>query len=141
VIAWVLAVVTGFYLLPWAVSATRNRTNVGATALVNLFLGWTLVGWIVALVMACGSERPIVLVQHTYAAPLPPWTPPQQQWTQQQWTPPQWTPQAQRTDAPPALPAGPSHPTYAPEPTVVDPFGNEPTQALPRSPWEPDHRR
>ena len=120
VIAWVSAVLTGFYLLPWAVAATRNRSNVAATALVNLFLGWTLIGWVVALVMACGSDRPVVLVQHTYAPPPPP----------QPWVP-----------TPPALPAAPSYGSTDPEPTRVDPLGSEPTQQLPRSPWEPDHRR
>ena len=67
VIAWVCAVLTVAYLLPWAVAATRNRRNVAAIALINLFLGWSLVGWVVALVMACGSDQPVVVVQHTYA--------------------------------------------------------------------------
>ncbi len=144
VVAWICAVLTGLYLLPWAVSATRNRTNVGATALVNLFLGWTLVGWVVALVMACGSERPVVVVHHTYAGP-----PPQQHWVQQQPMQPPQPPQPSQPPwaqlpAQPALPASPTapvHPAYAAEPTMVDPLGNEPTRPLPRSPWEPDHRR
>lgn len=147
VIAWVLAVLTGLYLLPWAVSATRNRSNVAATAMVNLFLGWTVVGWIVALVMACGSERPAVVVLQTYGPPPQPWPlqQPPQHWAQTQ-TPaqPQWSqPQSQpwAETPPPALPATPSRPSYPSEPTTVDPFGAEPTQQLPHSPWEPDHRR
>ncbi|GAB2595800.1 superinfection immunity protein [Microlunatus antarcticus] len=149
VIAWVLAALTGLYLLPWAVSATRNRSNVAATAMVNLFLGWTLVGWVVALVMACGSERPVVLVQ-TYAAPPQPWLPQQPQPPYWAPAPPQpqhqdqqqpWTPPVQEWAQPPALPAAAPR-AYAPaEPTMVDPLGTEPTQQLPRSPWEPDHRR
>ena len=129
VIAWICAVGTAGYLLPWAIAATRNRNNVGATAMINLFLGWSLIGWVVALVMACGSNQTVVVVQHTYA-------PPQQPWMQvpqpQPWTPP--------PPAPPALPAAPAYTSY-PEPTMVDPLGSEPTQQLPRSPWEPDHRR
>ncbi|MBA8796119.1 hypothetical protein FHX74_003760 [Friedmanniella endophytica] len=59
VIAWVLAVGTALYLLPWAVAATRNKRNVVAIALINLFLGWSLVGWVAALVMAClNDDRP-----------------------------------------------------------------------------------
>jgi Superinfection immunity protein len=56
VFAWLAAVLSGLYMLPWAIGATRNRTNCVAIALVNFFLGWTLVGWVVALVLACGPE-------------------------------------------------------------------------------------
>jgi hypothetical protein len=143
VIAWICAVGTLGYLLPWAIAATRNRRNVASVALIDLFLGWSLVGWVAALVMACGSDQPLVVVQHSYA-PQPPWQPPQPPWVQTQ-QPPQWHPAPQppaaQPPAPPALPAGPSYPSYAPEPTMVDPLGAEPTQQLPRSPWEPDHRR
>lgn len=55
--AWVAAVLTLGYMLPWAVAATRGRPNASAIALVNLFTGWTGVGWIVALVMACQTNQ------------------------------------------------------------------------------------
>ena len=57
VCAWVLTLVTGGYLLPWAIAATRGKSNSGTIALVNLLLGWTVVGWIVALVMACTKHQ------------------------------------------------------------------------------------
>jgi T4 superinfection immunity protein len=149
VVAWVMAVLTGFYLLPWAIAATRNRRNVAAVAMVDLFLGWTVVGWVVALVMACGSDQPAVTVHTSYA---PPMLPPQPQWGQAP-PPPSWAPQPQPwAEAPspqwtqqpygqtPALP--PRIPTPEPtEPTRVDPLGAEPTRPLTPSPWEPDHRR
>jgi hypothetical protein len=70
VIAWVVAVLTALYMLPWAVAATRNRSNTAAIALINLFLGWSVVGWVVALVMACGSEpAPVVHVTTGYPPP------------------------------------------------------------------------
>jgi hypothetical protein len=56
ILAWVSAVVTAFYMLPWAVSATRSMPNHGAVAVLNLLLGWTIIGWIVALVMACAQK-------------------------------------------------------------------------------------
>lgn len=56
-IAWVIAVVTFLYMLPWAVAVTRGRANLAAIGLVNLFLGWSFVGWVVALVMACQSHQ------------------------------------------------------------------------------------
>ena len=80
VFAWLAAVLTGGYMLPWAIGATRNRTNCAATALVNFFLGWTLIGWVVALVMACGSEPQQPVIVRTvpglpYAPPAPPYAP------------------------------------------------------------------
>lgn len=53
VIAWVLAVLTGFYMLPWAIAATRNHQSVVSIAVVNFFLGWTGIGWILTLIWAC----------------------------------------------------------------------------------------
>ena len=67
-IAWIIAVSTFFYMLPWAVAATRGKSNQLAIGLVNLLLGWSFIGWIVALVMACGAEPAptIVIQQHHY---------------------------------------------------------------------------
>lgn len=68
VIAWVIATVTFFYMLPWAIAATRGKSNQLAIGLVNFLLGWSLIGWIVALVMACGAEphQTIVVQQNNY---------------------------------------------------------------------------
>lgn len=59
-IAWVLTVVTVGYLLPWAIAATRGKSNSWAVGVLNLLLGWTLLGWIVSLVMACTAHRVFV---------------------------------------------------------------------------------
>ena len=53
IIAWIFAFVSLLYFLPWAIAATRGRPNIGGVFLVNLLVGWTLIGWIAALVMAC----------------------------------------------------------------------------------------
>lgn len=52
VFAWVCTVLTMGYMLPWGVAATRRTSNAGAVALVSFFLGWTIIGWFVALIMA-----------------------------------------------------------------------------------------
>jgi hypothetical protein len=39
--------------LPTLVARSRNHPNVLPIFLVNLFFGWTFVGWVVALVWAC----------------------------------------------------------------------------------------
>lgn len=79
VIAWVLTVLTGFYLLPWAIGATRNKTSLAPTVLVDLFLGWTVVGWVAALILACTGQTAtqVVLVPaYPPASHLPPSYPP-----------------------------------------------------------------
>jgi hypothetical protein len=65
-IAWVLAVVTIGYMLPWAIAATRGKSNAGSIGWLNLLLGWTLIGWIIALVMACGAHQTVA-----YQPPAP----------------------------------------------------------------------
>jgi T4 superinfection immunity protein len=55
-IAWVCAVLTGLYLLPWAIAATRGKSNQAMIGVLNLLLGWTVVGWIVTLVMSCTAH-------------------------------------------------------------------------------------
>jgi hypothetical protein len=62
-LAWILTVLTLGYMLPWAIAATRGKSNSVAVGLVNFLLGWTFIGWIVALVMACTSHQ-VAFVQH-----------------------------------------------------------------------------
>jgi hypothetical protein len=59
--AWVAAVLTLGYMLPWAIAATRRKSNAALIGLVNFLAGWTAIGWIVTLVMAC-LEDPVTLV-------------------------------------------------------------------------------
>ncbi len=40
------------YFLPTIVALTTKNINVSSILIVNLFLGWTLVGWVVALAWA-----------------------------------------------------------------------------------------
>jgi hypothetical protein len=57
IVAWIFTVITGLYFLPWAIAATRGKSNAGTIGLITWLLGWTVVGWIVALVMACTAHR------------------------------------------------------------------------------------
>ena len=45
-------VLIALYWTPTIVAAARHVRNVGQVAILNFFLGWTLVGWVIALVMA-----------------------------------------------------------------------------------------
>jgi len=58
-IFWLLAIVMGivfgllFYFLPYAIAKNRKVENCTAVFLVNLLLGWCLIGWAAALIMGC----------------------------------------------------------------------------------------
>ena len=60
VVAVIVAIVTVGYMLPWAIAAVRDVPH-WSTFWVNLLLGWTLVGWIIALVMSLRSQRVVVV--------------------------------------------------------------------------------
>ncbi len=46
-----------FYFLPFTIAFHKKRTNTGAIFALNLFLGWSLIGWVVALVWALKDEQ------------------------------------------------------------------------------------
>ena len=46
------------YLLPTLIASSRKHHNLGSVAVINIFLGWTFVGWVVALAMAASAVRP-----------------------------------------------------------------------------------
>lgn len=48
-----LLVVLVLYFLPSIVGLARKVTHRGSVVVINLFLGWTFIGWVVALAMAC----------------------------------------------------------------------------------------
>ena len=60
----VLAVCAALYLLPLLIGCFRRVPDVGAVAVINILLGWTLVGWAVALAMAVRSARSVSPLVH-----------------------------------------------------------------------------
>ena len=42
----------GVYFIPTIIAVERNVVNKWSVAVINGFLGWTLLGWVVALAMA-----------------------------------------------------------------------------------------
>jgi hypothetical protein len=62
----VLLLLAGAYFLPTLLAAYRYHTNTTAIFVLNLLLGWTMIGWIVALVWAFTKPNPsAVLVPRT----------------------------------------------------------------------------
>jgi hypothetical protein len=49
---WLIAMLIGVYFIPTIVAVERNVVNKWSVAVINAFLGWTLIGWVVALAMA-----------------------------------------------------------------------------------------
>lgn len=52
--AWAL----GLYCAPLIVAGLRNHRSFGGIVVVNLLLGWTIIGWIIALAWACSYAGP-----------------------------------------------------------------------------------
>ena len=51
------------YFLPTIVAVLREKHDKVAIFMVNFLLGWSLIGWVVALVWACKNDR-ILYVQN-----------------------------------------------------------------------------
>lgn len=57
---WMLALLVagvGIYLLPVIIGAYRGVESIVSLAVVNVFLGWSLLGWVVSLAWACAPIR------------------------------------------------------------------------------------
>jgi uncharacterized membrane protein HdeD (DUF308 family) len=76
---WLLAVIVivtllfgpPIYLFPTIIALLR-RNRIAETFVINLFLGWTLVGWVFSLVMAVSSKTKIVISPVMAPVPAPP---------------------------------------------------------------------
>lgn len=44
------------YLLPALIAGMREHRNTTSITMLNLFLGWTFIGWVVALVWAFTAQ-------------------------------------------------------------------------------------
>lgn len=53
------------YFLPSIIG--KDKSDATGIFLLNLFFGWTLIGWVAAFFWACASDRP-VYAQHFAAA-------------------------------------------------------------------------
>jgi hypothetical protein len=62
-------ILIGLYFIPTVIAAYRNHPNGISIFLVNLFLGLTFLGWVVALVWSCSNftdyTKPLALLPVT----------------------------------------------------------------------------
>jgi predicted membrane channel-forming protein YqfA (hemolysin III family) len=45
-----------FYFLPAIMAYSNKKKNAQAITVLNVFLGWIIIGWIVALIWACMKD-------------------------------------------------------------------------------------
>lgn len=70
IVAGLVAVVlvVGLYFLPTIVGSARHVVHIGSVFAVNLLLGWTVIGWAVALAMALRTNPPYLTGPTAYGA-------------------------------------------------------------------------
>jgi len=69
VVGGILATIVVFaaYWLPLIVAVKRHHPNRGAIGILTFFLGWTMIGWVVALVWAFTTPvQPVVVVNQQW---------------------------------------------------------------------------
>jgi hypothetical protein len=54
-VALAFVLVVCLYFTPSIVAKLRRVPNLGSVVVINFFLGWTFIGWVVALSMAARS--------------------------------------------------------------------------------------
>lgn len=52
-----MLVFLGIYFFPTIVAGIRKSNSLTQVFVLNLFLGWTILGWIIALIWAVGKDR------------------------------------------------------------------------------------
>jgi hypothetical protein len=100
------------YVLPALIGSIRRVPDIGSVAAINVLLGWTLIGWVVALAMSLrsvGPAPPPVQVVQNFGPP-PPWP---GRLAGAGWAGPPGPPPP-RPGVPPPLSLPPRHPAAAP---------------------------
>lgn len=69
---FLILVVIVLYFLPTVVAVKRDIPNKGTVIVLNIFLGWTFFGWIVALALSFGSKGQQIVINNGYMPPQQP---------------------------------------------------------------------
>jgi hypothetical protein len=75
VLTGIAAILIGLYLLPVLVAWARHVPDLGVVAVINVLLGWTLAGWVVALALSLRSIAPVVPAVQLFQQMPPPYPP------------------------------------------------------------------
>ena len=49
------------YFQPSIIAIARSKRDIAGIVLLNFFLGWTMIGWVVALVWAVKTDVPVIV--------------------------------------------------------------------------------
>ena len=54
------------YFLPTIIAVNRKKTNTSTIILLNLFLGWTVIGWVITFIWSCSSDnsKPLITINN-----------------------------------------------------------------------------
>jgi Superinfection immunity protein len=111
VVSGIAVVSAGVYLLPVLIGWARRVPDLGAVAVIDIMLGWTFLGWVVALAMAFRSADQASPVVHLVQNLQPPSPPPSAQPRNTGWAGPPLPPAPRPGSAPPlTLPPRPAEP-------------------------------
>lgn len=60
---WILLIIL-LYFIPTFNAYSNKKRNAGSVFVINFFLGWSIIGWVVALSMSMGKDaEPTVVVK------------------------------------------------------------------------------
>jgi hypothetical protein len=72
VIPFVLILAVAIYFIPTAIAALNKHPQLLGIGIVNLFLGWTLIGLLAVLIWAfVKPSPPVILIQNPSPPPIP----------------------------------------------------------------------
>ena len=73
-----ILIIGALYFLPTIVASSKNKQNTGAIFALNLLLGWTVIGWILAFIWALTQDANPQPSARSVAVDAPKSLPPQQ---------------------------------------------------------------
>jgi hypothetical protein len=63
--AWIIVILALLiYFMPTLIAANRGHHNSLAIFALNLFLGWSFLGWVIAFVWACTQTQKRIAIEH-----------------------------------------------------------------------------
>lgn len=71
-ILFLIALGLAAYLAPGIVASVRHVPNQGSVWAINVLFGWSLLGWGIAMAMACRSRYQTVVAPYVQQLPPPP---------------------------------------------------------------------
>lgn len=102
----IVGVAVDIYFLPTLIAAFKRRSDLFHIIVINLLTSWTIIGWIVALIMAAAEDVAPGSRQRSYYDPPRPAGPPASAHPASQWL------YQQQAAAPPPPPGPYDYPGY-----------------------------